>query len=72
MNRPIRILAIGCLVLFLALLVNANYLQFVQADDLNDKAGNRRVLDEQFSRDRGPILVDGDPIAESVEVDDEY
>jgi len=71
-NRPIRILAIGCLVLFLALLVNANYLQFVQADDLNDKAGNRRVLDEQFSRDRGPILVDGDPIAESVEVDDEY
>ncbi|MDN5853891.1 MAG: penicillin-binding protein 2 [Actinomycetia bacterium] len=72
MNRPIRILAIGCLVLFLALLVNANYLQFVQADDLNDRAGNRRVLDEQFSRDRGPILVDGDPIAESVEVDDEY
>lgn len=72
MNRPIRILAIGCLVLFLALLINANYLQFVQADDLNDKAGNRRVLDEQFSRDRGPILVDGDPIAESVEVDDEY
>ena len=72
MNRPIRILAIGCLVLFLGLLVNANYLQFVQADELNDKAGNRRVLDEQFSRDRGPILVDGDPIAESVEVDDEY
>ena len=72
MNRPIRILAIGCLVLFLGLLINSNYLQFVQADDLNDKAGNRRVLDEQFSRDRGPILVDGDPIAESVEVDDEY
>ncbi|UPK75099.1 penicillin-binding protein 2 [Nocardioidaceae bacterium SCSIO 66511] len=72
MNRPIRILSIGCLLLFLALLVNANYVQFVQADDLNDRAGNRRVLDEQFSRDRGPILVDGDPIARSVDSDDEY
>ncbi|MGH3360680.1 MAG: peptidoglycan D,D-transpeptidase FtsI family protein [Nocardioidaceae bacterium] len=72
MNRPIRILSIGCLVLFVGLLVNVNYLQFVSADDLNDRAGNNRVINDEFSRDRGPILVDGDPIAESVETDDEF
>lgn len=72
MNRPIRVLAIGCLLLFLALLVNANYLQFVAADNLNARNGNKRVIDEEFSRDRGSILVGGDAIAESVKVDDEF
>jgi len=72
MNKPIRNLAVACLVLFLALLVNVNYVQFVQADDLNSKEGNRRVNDEQFSRDRGPILVAGEPIALSVNSDDQY
>lgn len=72
MNRPIRALAVACLVLFLALLANANYVQFVQADSLNAKNGNKRVINEEFSRDRGPILVDGEPVAESVPSDDAY
>ena len=72
MNRPIRALAVACLVLFLALLANANYVQFVQADSLNAKNGNKRVINEEFSRDRGPILVDGEPVAESVPSNDEY
>ena len=72
MNRPIRALAVACLVLFLALLANANYVQFVQADSLNAKNGNKRVINEEFSRDRGPILVDGEPVAESVRTNDEY
>lgn len=72
MNRPIRVLAIGCLVLLLGLLINANYLQFVAADGLNSRNGNKRVIDEEYSRDRGSILVSGDPIAESVPVDDQY
>lgn len=72
MNRPIRILAIGCLTLFLALLLNANYLQFVSAGDLNARAGNKRVLDQEYSRDRGAILVGGDPVAESVKSGDRY
>jgi len=71
-NRPIRALAVACLVLFLALLANANYVQFVQADSLNAKNGNKRVINEEFSRDRGPILVDGEPVAESVPSNDEY
>ena len=72
MNRPIRNLAIACLVLFAALLVNANVVQFVQADELNAKNGNKRVINEEFSRDRGAILVDGEPVAESVESDDQF
>lgn len=72
MNRPIRVLAIGCLLLFLALLVNANYLQFVAADSLNAKNGNKRVIDEEFSRDRGSILVGGNAVAKSVESNDQY
>ena len=72
MNRPIRNIAIACLVLFAALLLNINYVQYVDADDLNAKNGNRRVIDEEFSRDRGAILVDGEPVAESVKAKDEY
>lgn len=72
MNRPIRNLAIACLVMFLALLINVNYVQFVEADSLNAKNGNKRVINEEFSRDRGAILVDGDPVAESVKSKDEY
>lgn len=72
MNRPIRNIAIAALVLFMALLVNVNYVQFVQADSLNAKTGNKRVINEEFSRDRGPILVSGKPIAESVKSKDEY
>jgi peptidoglycan glycosyltransferase len=71
-NRPIRALSVACLVLFLALLANVNYVQFVQADSLNAKNGNKRVINEEFSRDRGPILVDGEPVAESVRSNDEY
>ena len=72
MNRPIRVLAVFCGVLFLALLLNANYVQFVGAEDLNAQQGNRRVIDEEFSRERGPILVRGRQIARSEPSDDEY
>ena len=72
MNRPIRSVAVACLVMFVALLLNINYVQFVQAESLNNKNGNRRVTNEEFSRDRGPILVAGEPVADSVRADDVY
>lgn len=72
MNRPIRVMAIGCLALFLALLLNVNYVQFIAADDLNARSGNRRVIDEEFNRKRGPILVQGRSIAQSVRSNDRY
>ncbi|CAN5766233.1 penicillin-binding protein 2 [soil metagenome] len=72
MNRPIRVLAVFCGVLFFALLLNANYVQFIDADDLNSTSGNRRVVDEEFSRERGPVLVGEDRVARSVPSDDQY
>lgn len=72
MNKPIRALAVACGIMFLALLLNANFVQFVQADELNAKPGNRRVIDEEFSRERGAIIVDGEPIVRSVPIDDKW
>lgn len=72
MNKPIRMMAVACLAMFTALILNINYVQFVAADSLNDKNGNRRVINEEFSRDRGPIIVAGEPVAESVESDDQF
>jgi len=56
MNRPIRNLAIGCLVLFLALLLNINYVQVFKATDLNDRNDNRRARDAECARKPVPEL----------------
>jgi peptidoglycan glycosyltransferase len=71
-NKQIRTMAVGCLALFLALLLNATYLQYVHAGDLNDRSDNRRVRDAEFSRERGAILVGGKAVAESTKVDDRF
>lgn len=72
MNKPIRGLAVFCLLLFIALLANVTWVQFVQADTLNAKPNNRRVLNEEFSRQRGAILVGGNAVAESVASKDDW
>jgi peptidoglycan glycosyltransferase len=72
MNKPIRTISLFCLFLFLALMVNATYLQFWKADDLNNDARNRRVIEEAYSRERGAVLVGRDPVAESVPSDDRF
>ena len=72
MNKPIRTISIFCLLLFLALMVNATYLQYVASGDLNDDPRNRRIIEAAFARERGAILVGRDPIAESVPSDDRY
>jgi peptidoglycan glycosyltransferase len=71
-NKPIRTIAIMCLVMFLALLANVTYLQYLKPSDYKDDATNRRVVDAEFSRERGAILVGREPIAESVPSDDRY
>ncbi|HEY0951125.1 penicillin-binding protein 2 [Nocardioides sp.] len=72
MNKPIRTISIFCLLLFLALMLNATYLQYWKAGELNDDPQNRRVLVASYSRERGAILVGNKPVAQSVESDDEY
>ncbi|GCD90189.1 penicillin-binding protein 2 [Nocardioides sp. LS1] len=72
MNKPIRTISLFCLLLFLALMVNATYLQYYKAGDLNNDPRNRRVIEASYSRERGAILVGRDPVAESVKSDDQY
>ncbi len=72
MNKPIRTVAIFCLLLFLALAVNATYLQYYHANALNNRVGNSRVATATFSRERGAILAGRTPIAESVQTKDQY
>jgi peptidoglycan glycosyltransferase len=72
MNKPIRTMAIFCMLLFVALLLNSTYLQYVQAGSLNSRNDNKRVRDAEFSRKRGAILVDGKSVAESVPTKDQY
>jgi len=72
MNRPVRTLTVFCLVLFVALLANITYVQFFKASDYNDRAGNRRVIQESFSRQRGAILAGKQAVAKSVKSKDQY
>jgi peptidoglycan glycosyltransferase len=72
MNKPIRVVSVFCLVLFMALLVNVTYLMYVRADTLSDDPRNRRIITATFSRERGAILVGKDAVARSVPSDDKY
>ncbi len=75
MNKPIRNLAVACMLLFVALLVNATYVQYWQAEDLtslSEHPDNKRVRDAEFSRERGAILVRGKAVAESNPSDDAF
>ena len=74
MNRPLRRVAMACLVLFGLLLANANWVQVVKADSYRDNPKNSRVLLRTYERERGPIAVVAaggrrDAVAESVRVD---
>jgi peptidoglycan glycosyltransferase len=55
-NKPLRRIAIFAGVLIFALLARANWLQFVQADELQSDKHNRRGLIERYSKPRGDIL----------------
>src|SRR3972149_3157732 len=67
MERQIRRLGLGLLVLFLALLVQINYIQVFAADDLeNNPANATRQLKAEYSVARGAILAsDGQTVLAS-------
>ncbi len=70
MNRPIRRVALAVGVLLLALVVNLNWVQVVKSDAYRSDPANRRVLLDEYSRQRGSIIVQGKPIAQSVATSD--
>jgi peptidoglycan glycosyltransferase len=69
-NAPLRKVAISVLVLFTLLIINVNVIQVVRAHSLRENPRNTRVLTEQYSRERGAIVVDGNEIASSTKTDD--
>src|ERR1700729_1239154 len=59
MNRALFRLSLACLVMFVLLLVNINYVQGFEASSLAGKPGNARTFDQQFQYQRGSIVADG-------------
>jgi peptidoglycan glycosyltransferase len=72
MNGPIRRLAAVVAVLFASLLISTTYIQVVDASALADKPTNTRSLYKEYGRQRGPITVGGEAVAESVPSNDQY
>lgn len=72
MNTPLRRLALVVVSMFLVLMVGTTWVQFVQADALNNDSRNVRTLYREFGNPRGPIIVAGTPIAWSEPVDDAF
>ena len=72
MNTPLRRVATVMLVMFLALMASATWVQYVQAPDLNADSRNVRTLYREYGSARGPIVVQGKAIASSVKVDDPF
>lgn len=70
MNKQIGRLATAFVVLLVALIANLSFIQVINADSIDNKSGNRRNLLREYSRERGPILVMGNPIASSLATSD--
>jgi len=71
-NTPLRRVATVMLVMFLALMGSATWVQYVQAPSLNADSRNVRTLYREFGDARGPIVVAGEAVASSVKVDDPF
>lgn len=70
MNNQIRKLFIVLFAMMLALALAATYIQFVKAPELNADSRNSRTILHAAELDRGPIVVDGVAVAESVQIPD--
>jgi len=72
-NRQIRGLGIGLSVLFVALFLQLNWLQVVDAGNLNNHPGNSRAVVRDFVQPRGAIQTsDGTVIAVSTPTNDSF
>jgi penicillin-binding protein A len=70
MNRPIRRVGVVIGILMIALVVNLNWIQVAKSHAYRSDPANRRVLLNEFSRQRGTIIVGGRPVALSVKSGD--
>jgi peptidoglycan glycosyltransferase len=71
-NKELKRISLVVLLMFIALFMSSSVIQVVSADGLRTDPRNVRTLYDSFSAQRGPILVDGVPIAQSDPVDDNF
>lgn len=72
MTPEIKRVANFILLLFLSLFVAASAIQVVNADSLNNDSRNQRAVYDGYKTQRGSILVNNKPIAESVKTSNEF
>ncbi|MGZ4542722.1 MAG: penicillin-binding protein 2, partial [Mycobacteriaceae bacterium] len=72
MNKPLRRVAFAVMVLIIALLCNATYVQVYRADSLRADPRNQRVLLDEYSRQRGQISTGGVVLASSEPTSDRF
>jgi len=72
MNRELKRVSVVVMLMFVALLTSTSIVQGFQADNLSADARNTRTLYDSYSVERGAILVDGKPIAQSMPADDNF
>jgi peptidoglycan glycosyltransferase len=73
MNRQIRLVGVGIVVLFLLLFLQLNYLQVVRANSLNHHPLNARLALARFNTKRGDIVsADGKVLAHSQPTSDQF
>ena len=72
MNRQLKRVTTAILLMFLALFASTTVITVFQVDSLNADGRNVRTLNDSYSAERGPILVNGQTIAESTASKDRY
>ena len=73
MNRQIRLVGLGIIVLFVALFVQLNWLQVVHAPALNANPLNGQAVVKEYTAKRGDIVsADGITLATSVPTNDQF
>ena len=72
MNKELKRVSAVLIIMFFTLFISTSVIQVFAADNLSADSRNSRTLYDSFSAERGPILVDGQPIAMSEPVDDAF
>lgn len=72
MSKELRRVAIVIAMMFLSLLVSSSFIQGINADALSLDQRNVRSVYDSYQVQRGDILVDGQPIAQSIKSADEF
>lgn len=72
MVKELKRVSLVVTVMFLSLFVSATLIQGVNTEAIGDDPRNVRNIYESYKTQRGPILVDGKAIAQSIPADDAY